>query len=119
MTAITDFLFYLLGGVPIMYTFWILPWIMVWVCAMTGTVVLPIFQRWNQIWVMPVFIVFFFGGMIMALSVPLAQLNLISECRMFETEVVSELSEPTTITLRECRRKSTVYEEFGPWTISQ
>jgi hypothetical protein len=95
-----------------------LPWIVVWVWAMTGTVLLPIFRGWNQIWVMPLFVIFFIGGMIITLLIPLAQLGGMSECRTFETEVSSELSEPITIALSECRRRSNIYEEFGPWKIS-
>jgi hypothetical protein len=119
MTYIIDFLFYLLGGVPIGNTFWILPWIGFWACAMTWTVLLPSFQRWNQIWVMPLFVIFFFGGMIMAVGPPLGQLQLMSDCRTFETEVSSDLSEPKTIALRECRYKNNYYGGFGLWTIQQ
>jgi hypothetical protein len=119
MTYIIDFLFYLLGGVPIANTFWMIPWIVFWACAMTWTILLPAKKRWNQLWATPLFVIFFFGGWIMALAIPLGQLQTMSDCRMFETEVVSELSEPKTIALRECSRRSNIYEEFGPWTISQ
>ena len=119
MQQITDFLFYIMGGVPLMNTFWILPWILFFTVVMVWPVMMPMPRTWRQSWIMPAFIVCFFGGMIMAVVPPLAQVQGMSECRTFETEVSSDLSAPTTIALRECRSKSNVYHDLGPWTIQQ
>jgi hypothetical protein len=114
MNTIAEFLFYLLGGVPIMYTFWILLWVVFWVFVMTWPVLIH-----QRTWSVAAFVVFLIGGWIMCLAPPLAQLGSMSECRTFETEVSSELSPPRTITLRECRNKDNYYNDLGPWTISQ
>jgi hypothetical protein len=119
MSTVIDFLFYILNGVPILYTFWIAPWIVFFVIVMMWPLILPTPRSWGTMWITPVFIVAFFGGMVMAVAPPLAQLQVMSECRSFETQVSSELSESKTITLRECRRRSTVYEELGSWSIQQ
>jgi len=119
MQQITDFLFYIMGGVPLMNTFWILPWTLFFTVVMVWPVMMPMPRTWRQSWIMPAFIVCFFGGLVLAIVPPLGQLQQLSECRTFETEVDSDLSEPLTIALRECRSKSNVYEEFGPWTIQQ
>lgn len=119
MTYIMDFLFYLLGGVPIANTFWMIPWIVFWACVITWSMSLPIRKKWNEIWGTPLLVIFFVGGFLMAVGPPLGQLQPMSDCRMFETEVSSDLSKPKTIALRECRRKNNYYNEFGPWTIQQ
>ena len=114
MNPTAEFLFYLLGGVPILDTPWILPWIAFWVLVM----IWPVLIRQRK-WSVAAFSVSFIGGMIMALAIPLGQMQVMSDCRTFETEVSSDLSEPKIIALRECSRKDNYYGGFGPWTIQQ
>jgi hypothetical protein len=114
MNTIVEFLFYLLGGVPIAATPWIILWVVFWSLAMTW----PVLIRQRK-WTMAAFNVSFVFGVIMALAPPMAQMQVMSDCRTFETEVSSDLSEPKIIALRECSRKDNYYGGFGPWTISQ
>lgn len=123
MLTITTFLFTLLNGVPLANTFWILPWIIFWSFVM----ILPVLlltnfsvRTWREFFIAtPLFVICFFGGLSLAIGPPLVQLQYMGECRTFETEVSSDLSAPTTVALRECRHKTNVYDEFGPWTIQQ
>jgi hypothetical protein len=119
MTYIIVFLFYLLGGVPIAITSWIIPWFIFWTGVTIWSMSLPIRKRWNQLWGTPLLVIFFVGGFLMAVVPPLGQLQTMSNCRMFETEASSDLSESKTITLRECSYKDNYYGGFGPWTIQQ
>jgi hypothetical protein len=120
MFTLAEFLFYALNGVPIIATFWIIPWFIFVVLVMSAPMSLAILRHKTvpPSWFFPVYVVFFFGGLGVGTLLPLIQMDLMIECRTFEVEVSSELSDPRVIALNECRRRTNYYDDFDMWTIS-
>jgi hypothetical protein len=118
-TTIAEFLFYLLGGVPIATTSWFVLWIAFFAILVVMVYTVSLFAHdMGLLLVEVVALVCVIALAFICILPPIIQTNLMSECRTVETEVSIGLVEPKVMTLSECRHKDNYYDGFGPWTIS-
>jgi hypothetical protein len=119
MNTIAEFLFYLLGGVPIIATPWIILWVVIFAMLIAICSVAIMFADYMGLLLVEIIVSVCFAVLVfISLLSPSIQTNLMSECRTVETEISVGLSEPKVMTLSECRSKDNYYDTFGPWTIS-
>lgn len=118
---ISEGLFWLQGGVMLVNTPWFLAWVLFWSLLIVSPMVYYTHKNPNPI-ALPVFLILFFPGLLMAIGPGIAQHELMSECRDTVSElniiVDGELTEQTEINIRQCRYKENYYdEEYGEWQI--
>jgi hypothetical protein len=116
---ISEVLFYLLNGEPLLNTIWIFVWIF------GGTVILliPYYLAFsvgkNKARSFPaiVFLVSFFPILLLIMGPPIVQAQMISECENITVTVNTDRVELHTVEMRQCRAKENFYGEFGEWRI--
>jgi hypothetical protein len=119
MNTIAEFLFYLLGGVPIATTPWIVLWAVFFAILIFMVYMVSLFAHdLGLLLVEVIALVCIIALGFICLLPPIIQTNLMSECRTVETEVSIGFVEPKIMTLSECRHKDNYYTGFGLWTFS-
>lgn len=105
---VSEALFYMTGGEPIINTHWIV----LWVLLGTLVTVLPIICAviWPTVTSGLIALFLFFFGLQTVTGPGIVQTNLMSECR---TDVLN--LNGTEYTLNQCRYKQNYYGEFGDW----
>jgi len=118
-------LFYLLNGVPIIGTPFILVWILFWIAFMMMPMIYVIYMRPGSVvlGLLSVIMVFtVMGGMFIAMGPPIVQQEMLSECETVSTETddfefKGETQNVGAIDVKLCRHKDNYYEDFGEWKI--
>ena len=120
---ISETLFYLSGGVPLIA----MPWaLLLWGCcvAVMGT---PVFyavhlarasESFLKSLILTLFaLVMYFLGLFIVISPGAIQADMLSECESVDVTINTDLVSEQTVTMRQCRSKDNYYDEFGEWTI--
>jgi hypothetical protein len=115
---VNEALFWALDGQMLIDTFWFIPWVIVGVMLMCllyiiGQFIVEVYESMFGI----VVTLCIFPLILIIVSPGAIQMQMTSECEMFETEVVSELSGTNTLELKQCRYKDNYYGDFGEWNI--
>jgi len=116
MIWISEVLFFLLNGEPLINTPWVFVWRGFWILVM----VLPLWYAVNIRQThrsMFAAMAMFFLGLVMAIGPNIVQLQMLSECETVEVAVSTDLVELHTVEMRQCRAKENFYGEFGEWRI--
>lgn len=119
--ALSEFFFWILGGVPLMNTLWIIPYVI----AMSLIMALPFilltflltYGKIKPINVLPLFLVSFFPVLLIGIGPPIIQMQMMQECEMVEQVISTDRVENHTVSIKQCRIKDSYYGEFGEWTI--
>lgn len=114
---LSEFFFWLLGGVPLMNTLWIVPYILV----LTMILVLPYFffvfkLNYNKFAPL-IFLVSFFPILLIGMGPPIVQVQMLQECETVEQVVSTDRVENHKMDIKQCRVKENYYGEFGEWKI--
>jgi len=117
VVTIAELLFYLMDGIPLLDS----PWLLVYLGAGVLIMLWPILildrvGRYARIACI-VGIITFFPVLFLTMSPALAQQQMMSECSTVQVVVSSERAGVSTFDARECRRKSNFYEDHGPWKV--
>ena len=111
----TDFLFWMLDGVPIMNTPWILVYIVIPIAGWVFLFYLFVITQRARYSMLA--IVTFLPMLFIAMGPPLWQTQMLSECHNVVVTVDTELVNDAKYVVRECRFKDNYYSEFGDWEI--
>lgn len=121
---ISETLFYLTGGIPLLNTIWFIPWVIIGSVIMAFPLLYPLCFRQRLLkFGRLIFIIAFWPVMTIVISPGVIQGQLKHECKTIEGEVFAnaymngEKIEPQPVTIRQCRYKENYYEEFGEWKI--
>lgn len=121
---INETLFYLTGGIPLLNTVWLVPWVVIGALIMAFPLLYPLYFRTSLLKFAPLlFIVSFIPMMTVVISPGAIQGQLMHECKTIEGEMFAnaymngEKIEPQPVTIRQCRYKENYYEDFGEWKI--
>jgi len=127
MFTVSEFLFWIMGGVALANSPFIILWVVFWSVAIASSLLLvDIFKRKHFILAIftPSFIaicsflmaftVAIFSFM-MAIGPALKQQHMLSECRNHVVVITTDNIENLSLNVRECRYKENYYGDFGDW----
>ena len=119
---ISEELFLMMSGVPIVETWLILPWVMAFVVIMLIPIMPVLSQKPTsnlmRAFNLAVFLAVFMVGFLVVIGVPIAQTQMVRECRPVTVDAVHpDSGEVSQLVLTECREKPNFYSEFGSWQI--
>lgn len=121
LVRISEGLFYLTGGVPLLETIWFIPWVVIGVILLAAPVILREFSAILSV----VFMIWFFPILMIVMSPGAIQGQMTQECKTVDGEMFANAHmngkkiEPQTVTMRQCRYKDNYYGEFGEWEIKE
>jgi hypothetical protein len=121
---ISETLFYLSGGVPLIA----MPWaLLLWGSCCVAVMGIPTFYAFHyaqrsgsylrSLLITLFALAMFLTGMTIAISPGAIQADMLSECESVDVTVTTDLVSEQTVTMRQCRSKDNYYDEFGEWTI--
>ena len=116
---ISESLFWLTGGVPIIYTFWFIPWVMLGSAIMISPYHVMIYGKGNRKTLLAslMLIVLFFPTLTVTMAPGIAQQQMMMQCETVTTTVTTDRVESGTVNVRQCRTKDNFYDEFGEWVV--
>lgn len=113
----SEFLFWVLGGVPIMNSLWIVPYVAFIVFIMGIPLHLATthgVRSFHSI----VFVVSFFPLLMISMGPPIVQMQMLQECETVGRIISTDRIDEHVINIRQCRVKDNYYGEFGEWSIA-
>jgi hypothetical protein len=119
MATLSEFFFWVLGGVPLMNTLWFLPYVVVLALIMVIPFYFAITHGKNRTNSLPsiVFLVSFFPILLIGIGPPIIQVQMLQECETVQQVVSTDKVDKHVIDIRQCRLKDNYYGEFGDWKI--
>lgn len=116
---ISEALFWLTGGVPIVYTFWFIPWVMLGSAIMMSPFFVMIYGKGNRTTTLTclMLIVLFFPTLIVTMAPGMAQQQMMMRCETVTITVTTDRVETGTVNVRQCSTKDNFYDEFGEWVV--
>lgn len=124
LREIIDFLsnvfFVVMGGVPIMNTVWVLPYILLIAVIMISPMLYILISKKTKWKFVIGFIgcITFFPFLMIGMGLPLTQMRMLSECETVSVTVQTENVENQEIYILQCRYKENYYDDFGEWGIA-
>jgi hypothetical protein len=119
--TLSEFFFLVLGGVPLMNTLWIFPYVVVMSLIMVLPFILYTYGKIKPTFTIPLFLISFFPVLLVGMGPPIVQMQMMQECRVniAELNVIKdgELEINEEIEIKQCRIKDNYYGEFGEWEI--
>jgi hypothetical protein len=115
--TLSEFFFWILGGVPLMNTLWILPYVVVMSLIMALPFILLTYGKNRPINVLPLFLISFFPVLLVGMGPPIIQIQMLEECEMVEQVISTDMVENHNMSIKQCRIKDNYYGEFGEWAI--
>ena len=109
---ISETLFYLMNGVPLVDSLLIVVWVIVGVLIM----VLPIIIMVDAGWAI-VAATWFLVWLAIVISPGPIQTQMLRECETVESVIATERIKPVAMTVNQCRYKDNYYGDFGDWKI--
>jgi hypothetical protein len=119
MLGISEFFFWILGGVPLVNSIWIFPYVFLASVLMIIPFFLAVTHGKNKIRSLPaiIFLVSFYPLLIIGMGPPIVQMQMLQECQVVHLDVSTDLVENHSMGIRQCRIKENYYGDFGDWTI--
>jgi hypothetical protein len=116
MIAVSEFLFWIMGGAVLANSPFIILWVGFWSVAMASSLLLvDIFKRKHFILAIFVATTIAIFAFVMAVGPPIKQLHMMSECRNQVVVVTTDNNVNLSLNVRECRYKKNYYGNFGDW----
>jgi hypothetical protein len=119
MLGISEFFFWILGGVPLVNSIWIFPYVFLASVLMIIPFYLAVTYGKNKIKSLPaiIFIVSFYPLLIIDIGPPIVQMQMMQECETVQHVISTDLVENHIMDIRQCRIKENYYGDFGEWSI--
>ena len=116
---IAESLFWLTGGVQLIYTLWFIPWIVVGCVIMMSPYFVLIYGKGNRKTILAslMLIVLFFPTLFATMAPGMVQYDMMMQCETVTTAVTTDRVESGTVNVRQCRTKDNFYDEFGEWVL--
>jgi hypothetical protein len=116
---VSEALFWATGGVPLVYTFWFIPWIVLGLVIMMSPIIVLIYGKGDRKTILAAFILtlLFFPTFFITMIPSMGQKQMMTQCETVTLNVSSDRVESTTIEAIECRTKNNFYDDFGEWVV--
>lgn len=115
--GITDYfsnlLFMMTGGVPLIDTFWILPYVIVMSAACLALLLGAVLQKNFLRYVLQIAL-----GVILfsfTITIPMNQVMQVSECRIVTVKATYQ-GVQSDLSIKQCRHRNTIHDKFGEWS---
>lgn len=118
LIPVAETLFWFTSGELLINTFWIIPWVIFWSFVMLCSMFYdPVIKHGGSTVVAFLLLSLFFPAVIMAVTPPAIQVQLVEQCRTVSAQVTIEgVTEVQDI--RQCRSRENFYDtEYGPWKL--
>ncbi len=116
MFVVSEFLFWIMGGVALANSPFIILWVVFWSVAIASSLLLvDIFKRKHFILAIFVATTIAIFSFMMAIGPTLKQQYMLSECRNHVVVITTDNIENLSLNVRECRYKENYYGDFGDW----
>lgn len=112
VTTGAEFLFYLTNGVAIGIGMFLIPYLLVWATIMVFILLSSVLVNIVLVKLLLMFTVFFI--FMIGISVPLAQIQMLTECFQFEQPYETE-NTSGKFTIKECKIKPNYFEDDFYW----
>lgn len=116
---VSEALFWATGGVPLVYTFWFIPWVVLGSVIMISPIIVLIYGKGNRKTILAslMLILLFFPTFFVTMIPSMGQHQMMTQCETVTLNVSTDRVESGTLEARQCRTKENFYEEFEEWTL--
>ena len=119
VVLVSEALFWVTGGVPLVYTFWFIPWVVLGSVIMISPIMVFSYGKSKRTTTLAslMLILLFFPTLTVTMAPGMAQQQMMTQCETVKLNVSTDRVESGTLKARQCRTKENFYDEFGEWTL--